>query len=360
MALRFALISDVHVRADAGVPVHFPKVIAQVAALQPRFVVLSGDMTSGNANDGHDLGRVRAWWQAAEAALQPLRAAGIAVLPIAGNHDYYTEAQQRGFREAAQRLAAGSPWAEAVAAPACYSVTVDGLHLSLVHVVDQHVEPEVGRWLEGELAGEARGAALRLCVGHVPLVSTMGRSSADFGARLGGLLVRGGVAAYFAGHEHLVWDEVLTYEGRPLRQVQVSTASASYQFPLRAEVVARHCRGAFGRLPTSGRPFLINPQTREQARPLGFTVVDVEGGSYEVTAMTLDEDERARPFDERALVTWLQEGLGRALGEAPVAAAGFYDEATEQAVRRFQQAQRLTVDGVAGPQTQRRLREVVG
>lgn len=359
--LRFALISDVHLFASGQVPPNFPRVIAQVVAQRPRFVVLCGDMTSGNKDDGHDLGRVRAWWRQAHDSLRPLRDAGIALLPIAGNHDYYTAAQRQGFAEAAPLLAQGSPWADAVAAPRCYSISVDGLHLSLIHAVDQRVEPEVAGWLQAELAGDAaRGAALRLCVGHVPLVSAMGHSSVDHRDRLGGLLCGGGVAAYFAGHEHLVWDQELTIAGRALRQVLVTTASATYQFPLRAELCAAHCRGAFGTLPASGLPFLLDPRTREQVHPLGFTLVDVDsGGGYEVTAMTLDDAGQARPFDERALLRWLQEGLARALGD-DLRATGRYDDATEQAVRRFQQAQGLAADGIAGPVTQRRLRELLG
>jgi peptidoglycan hydrolase-like protein with peptidoglycan-binding domain len=41
----------------------------------------------------------------------------------------------------------------------------------------------------------------------------------------------------------------------------------------------------------------------------------------------------------------------RSRGFGPVGASGTFDEATEQAVRRFQRAAGLTTDGLVGPQT---------
>src|SRR5262245_16909415 len=126
MALRFAILGDVHVSTRAVVPQAFERVVALVPALAPRFVVLGGDATSGNAGDGVPLPRVRAWWTAYRAALEPLRAAGIPSLPIAGNHDWYTEAHRKGFDEAWQDLAAEiAPLVAAGFPPHSYSIDVD-------------------------------------------------------------------------------------------------------------------------------------------------------------------------------------------------------------------------------------------
>jgi hypothetical protein len=57
------------------------------------------------------------------------------------------------------------------AAPFSYAVEVEGVHLTLAHIVDQVVAPEVKRWLESDLA--ATDAQTRIVVGHVPIVSVM-------------------------------------------------------------------------------------------------------------------------------------------------------------------------------------------
>jgi len=65
------------------------------------------------------------------------------------------------------------------------------------------------------------------------------------------------------------------------------------------------------------------------------------------------EPRTLRAGDHGADVTVLQTRLIAA--GVPVALAGFYDPATEAAVRQFQRDAGLVVDGVAGPRTQRAL-----
>jgi 3',5'-cyclic AMP phosphodiesterase CpdA len=65
----FAIVSDVHIFASGGVPTNFPKVISQLASLSPRFVVVSGDATSGNPDDGASRDKVALWWRAFRGAL---------------------------------------------------------------------------------------------------------------------------------------------------------------------------------------------------------------------------------------------------------------------------------------------------
>ena len=60
----FAIVSDIHVYVSGSVPSNFTKVMAQVAGLTPRFVVLSGDGTSGNPDDGASRDKVALWWRA--------------------------------------------------------------------------------------------------------------------------------------------------------------------------------------------------------------------------------------------------------------------------------------------------------
>lgn len=131
-------------------PDELSEVVSQLASLSPRFVVVSGDATSGNPDDGASRDKVALWWRAFRGALQPLTDAGIPVIAIAGNHDYYTQAQRDGYQAAWASLSeevsgdfilSGKP-------PLYYSLQVDELHLLLLHVVDQDLPREVRDFMQ--------------------------------------------------------------------------------------------------------------------------------------------------------------------------------------------------------------------
>ncbi len=289
MPCRFAILSDMHVHVDGRASPAFEAMVARVAEARPDFVVLGGDLTSGNAADDHPPELVASWLDGLGAALSPLRSAEIPVLPIAGNHDYYTPAHQRAYLDAWSDLAnqagalilRGEP-------PLYYSLDVDGLHLSLLHVIDQKIEPSIADWLRDDLAAAA-SAQLRLVVGHVPLSSAVGHTSERFLHALGGVLASGDVAAYFCGHEHVAWDQdVDVGDGRKVRQVIVGTAGASYTFPLRRDLFDEYCDGAVGKLPRTGCVFEIDPVTRKQQEKSVLVMVQVDGAGYEVQFLALD------------------------------------------------------------------------
>jgi len=284
----FAIVSDVHVFASSGIPVNFPKVISQLASLSPRFVVVSGDATSGNPDDGASRDKVASWWQAFRGALKPLTDAGIPVLAIAGNHDYYTQAQRDGYQAAWASLSedvshhfvlSGKP-------PLYYSLQVDELHLLMLHVVDQDLPREVAEFLRTD-ALQVPDDSLRLCIGHVPLVSMMGRTSEDYRDELGKLLVTHGYSAFFAGHEHLVWEQALSFPEGSLHHIHVGTASGTYHFPLSRATYDKYCSGSVGTLPYSGRRFALDSGTRQQSDKVNVCMVQVSDGTYSVEHLTL-------------------------------------------------------------------------
>jgi 3',5'-cyclic AMP phosphodiesterase CpdA len=300
----FAIVSDIHVYSSGAIPSAFPTVVQEIAAAQPRFVVVAGDATVGNPGDGVRRERVTAWWNSFRSALSPLQDAGIPVLPIAGNHDYYTEAHREGYAAAwadVAREVAASGLGELVGQPPLsYWLRVDDTFLLMLHVVDQKLDPAVAAFAQEALArDEATAAALRLCCGHVPLVSMMGKTSETFRDQLGSLLCEGGVAAYFSGHEHLVWDQSLRFAERELRQIHVGTASGTYHYPLNAATFAEHCRDGKGALPYTGQTFRLLPGTRQQADKVTLTFVDIDGGDYQVRPLSL-RDGRLVPFGEPA------------------------------------------------------------
>jgi hypothetical protein len=242
-AWRFVVISDLHQPDGARPSPAITALVDAVIAEHPRLVVVAGDSTNGNPGDGPGRTQaIRASWRTLLAELEPLRRAGIAVLPVAGNHDAVLPGHRAAYADAfhdlerwAQPFAiegARQPAGGAVAldaAPFSYAVRVGDVHLALAHVVDQGLEPEVARWLADDLA-RARGAAMRIVVGHVPMASVMNSPNPALVDALGGLLAGGGVTAYIAGHEHLAWDEVVPSPAGAIRQIVVGTGIGSYNY----------------------------------------------------------------------------------------------------------------------------------
>jgi predicted phosphodiesterase len=319
-----AVMSDLHVpRRNLKVEPGVPRAIAAIASLRPRLVVITGDHTNGGDRDNPATVAWSArWWKIFTDQLRPLRDAGIPVLPIAGNHDAYLAGQRANYAAAFADLAAwAAPLTLNAAVPGggkvmldrppfSYSVDVDGVHLSLAHVVTQGLAREVAAWLADDLA-RASGAKLRLVFGHVPMSSVIAGPFQGFASTFGGLLEAGRAAIYVAGHEHVVWDEdVRLPRGGSLRQVLVGCTSGFYNWaPSAAARERAGCAPADGaryplrcRMPNGGGEFLLAPNPLNKGRVIqhhlsSFTLITVEDGAVtEVVPMTADEHGRVRPF----------------------------------------------------------------
>ncbi len=304
---KFAVVSDIHVYPTGRVAPAFDRLVRELVALRPRFVVIDGDSTNGNTDDTHGQATCMGWWRSLRKSLEPLREAGIPVLPVAGNHDYYREPHRQAYLDSWKDLAAevGTLRLEG-APPRYYSVTVDGVYLALLHLVSHSVPAELRTWLTAQ-GPTAEKAALRLAFGHVPMFSVMGTTVASYERDLGALLSGMGFYALIAGHEHLVWDEIRTYSGKALRQITVGTASATYTFPLSAKTHRAHCDGETSvcTLPGSGLSFSLKPGTRQQELRQTFAMVEIrpgaDGGLFPVIqALALDGDGKVIPFSRAA------------------------------------------------------------
>jgi acid phosphatase type 7 len=308
---QFAVLSDLHLPNPRSAVID--REVAALIAMKVRFVVVTGDDTNGSAGVDHRQKRVDAWWASVTRALQPLRDAGIAVLPIAGNHDTYLPWQREGYEGAFGDLAR---WAAPLAvhpgtghgfarAPYSYSVDVDGVHLALANIVDQTVDRDVSTWLTDDLASAAN-ARVRLVFGHVPLFSVVTRPARGFVAQLGGILARGKVDFYVAGHEHLSWDENFAVgAGEVLRQVMVGCASGFYVFgPSKAARARAGCEASGPRdslsctMPNGGQFELIRDRSKRMIEhdSATFTVFTVAADDVQVTPMTVGDDGQARAF----------------------------------------------------------------
>lgn len=294
----FVVLSDIHVSPNGKVATTFRQLVTEVTRLKPRLVIINGDSTNGNEDDHHTIERVRSWWKALEHALAPLRLARIPVFAIAGNHDSYRPVHRQGYEEAWKTLADDvAPITLSGQPPQNYSFDLDGVHFSLLHVVDQSVEAPVKAWLKQDLAtSQAATARLRFAFGHVPLKSAMGKSRARFALSLGSELLKGRVNAYIAGHEHLFWDETLKIDGQPLRQLTVGTASGTYNFPLNDESYTTQCQGALCQLPGSKQSFALVPGTRRQKSKVTLLMVTVNPDGYGTRFMALDQAGKLGPI----------------------------------------------------------------
>ena len=193
-------------------------------------------------------------------------------------------------------------------APFAYSVDVDGVHLSLAHVVSSSLDPAIAKWLVADLAN-AKQAKLRIVFGHVPVASING-SNAKLHGSLAVILEAGHADLYVAGHEHLVWDENVTLPlGRSLRQVLVGCSSGFYDYaPSPASQKRAHCVPVeiAGKrepkrctMPNGGGVFVIARGRKErmiQHYKNSFTVITVNGDQVRVEPMTVDDDGKPLPF----------------------------------------------------------------
>ncbi len=312
VAWTFAVLSDLHLPNFHTSTVEHT--VAALIAMKVRFVVITGDHTNGSPFDGPV--RKTKWWDALAHALRPLRDAGIAVLPVAGNHDSYLPAQRDGYAATFD-----ASWATPLAIthagtsklarwPFSYSVDVDGVHLSLAHIVASRLEPVVANWLVADLdTAPARAATHRIVFGHVPLASVIWSPSKVFGLQFGTILAHGKVAMYATGHEHVVWDEDVTLpDGAKLRQVLAGCASGYYDYapsePSKTRAKCLHVVRPGQREPMrckmpNGGVFEIARGRKNrhiQHYKNAFVLVDVDGDQLRVRPMTVDAAGRAQPF----------------------------------------------------------------
>ncbi|TMQ19294.1 MAG: hypothetical protein E6J90_18465 [Deltaproteobacteria bacterium] len=301
----FAVLSDLHLPNPRAATVD--RTIEGLIALGVRLVIVTGDHTNGSDRVDHRRGRVKAWWARVTDALEPLHDAGIAVLPIAGNHDTYLSWQHEGYQQAFAdlerwaapfKLNAGTGLGEA-RTPYSYSLDVDGVHFALAHVVDQAIDRDVADWLTDDLAAAAN-ARLRFVFGHVPLFSVIRRPARQFVDRFGPILDHGHADFYVAGHEHVTWDETFSLpSGDSLRQVTVGCASGFYVFsPSKAAQRRAACEGhgEHGTLsctmPNGGRFELVRDRSQR--------MVEHDGNTFTVFTVTGDDLLISRPRERRS------------------------------------------------------------
>jgi 3',5'-cyclic AMP phosphodiesterase CpdA len=192
---RFVVFGDNRGEADGRQPAVFSALVKRMAALDPDFVLGTGDYIYGAGSDEG----LRAQWNEFFWALQPLQSRKrVYFVPAPGNHEIQGGGGNRLFLEYFKRLYFSFDWG--------------GSHFI---ILDTEVPGEESRiagkqraWLSQDLA-QARGASHIFVTLHRPLYPVSihkGDSLDKYPAErdaLHALFVQYRVACVFAGHEHL-------------------------------------------------------------------------------------------------------------------------------------------------------------
>lgn len=183
---------------------------------QPDLVLAAGDMVGGQKPELSDA-LVRAMWESFDSVVGfPLRNAGIPFVPTIGNHDgsrYPAHARDRAIARSHWRDPEKTPrvaYVDSVDFPFNYTFLQRDLFVLVWDASNEEIArlPGLLEWVQESLASpEARGASMRIVLGHLPLYAVAeGRNrpgevlAAPDSLRT--LLEDHDVQTYISGHHH--------------------------------------------------------------------------------------------------------------------------------------------------------------
>ena len=235
----FAIISDIHVYTStgsspgAGIPSNFSKVIAQLASLTPHL-----------------------WWSAAMPPAAIPTMARAAAKSMAGGAAFAKHQAADGIRHPS---AAGSPGTTTTTPrrsatatrrrgpaerrrqqPVCFVGQTTALlfaasrraaPLSLLYVIDQ-ISAERDRCSSAPTPSRPCRCAAALHRPRSACVDDGSRPSESYRDELWQAVRLAWLLGVFAGHEHLVWEQELSFPEGNLHHIHVGTASGTCNFPL--------------------------------------------------------------------------------------------------------------------------------
>jgi hypothetical protein len=207
-SFRFAILGD---RTGDVQPHVYEQVWKEVAAEDPAFVVTIGDTIEGT----HDA-TAQTEWQEVESILKPYRRFPLYLAP--GNHDIWSEASERLFRQHAGH-------------PPHYSFDRGPVHVTILdNSRSDEIAPEELKFLEEDLKAH-ESQPLKMILSHRPswLVSV---AMQDTGLSLHRIARRYGVQYVIAGHVHQLLRfsfEGIEYISMPSAGGHLRPANAAYE-----------------------------------------------------------------------------------------------------------------------------------
>lgn len=196
--------------------------VAELTAGRPDAVIFTGDFSQ------HGL---RKEFAAAEEIFSPLTRAGIPILAVAGNHDYYDGNVPAGLADLIRRLSLG------IRRDADGIVRLPGVEMLLLEqAVSTPPFISAGRQKPEELIMAAPAwrqppdGVMRLVCGHYPVIDAHPRDPLLVLRRLHNaedlarFIDRAGVAGYFCGHNHCRFETALAGGSRQYAAPSLSSA----------------------------------------------------------------------------------------------------------------------------------------
>jgi hypothetical protein len=209
--VRIAVIGDINgAYGTVGYSQEVRTAVRRIVELNPDLVIGVGDLVAGQRPSPHlDRGQLEEMWAAFYREVwDPLVAAGIPFVPVAGNHDASPEPAFALEREIfAEQWRLHRPTVEFVSEqgfPFRYGFT---FHDVVFVVLDATrvgpLSPEQRSWLQ-DLLRSAPVSRARIVAGHLPIHAfTHGRETETLAdAALERILGEGRVALYLSGHHH--------------------------------------------------------------------------------------------------------------------------------------------------------------
>lgn len=183
--------------------------VAAIIALEPEAVVIAGDMIAGQAKPALSDEHIAAMWASFDQVVyQPLKAEGIEVLAVPGNHDasiYAAYSHERQAYERFWRSRAPAGISEGSQFPWYYNVTLDaGRFVGLDVTAPGALSDEQERFLEQHREAAKSDDQRLLIASHLPLYPlAVGRNAQIFSSSLqpepGEIWVSGHHHVFYAG-----------------------------------------------------------------------------------------------------------------------------------------------------------------
>lgn len=299
----FLIMSDIHVYTSKrggkkivpkGLSTLIDRLVPYVEENNIKFIVLLGDSTGGNQGDKHSLANVKMWWDELKEALMPLMEKGVRIVPIAGNHDFYTENHKKGYKYGWLSFM-GSPGTELdIKAPnhLYYTFSYGGMDLFLLHAPEYELGKEQEDWLIKEVSERKGNGQVKLALGHVALYTRLiKKPMASFGDKIRKILEEGEVRHYVGGHEHYFWDEFVGE--KKFRQTIMGTSSGTYNFVPHLSHYSKFCKKNVCEMVPDKNRFAVNSKDRTQVHKQMFLHFELNEGEkdYVMRPMALEKGE---------------------------------------------------------------------
>ncbi len=297
--------SDIHLHSKANseksyIPSKFKNLIKKLPSYikknNVKFIFLLGDTTSGNETDTFTLSETKRWWKAIYDEFSPIKKLGVHIIPIAGNHDFYTKNHQEAYLYGRDLFLKDLPKEIKLSQnPLYFTLEYENVDFFFLHLVTYQIEKEQKIWLENETRRLKDNGNQKIAFGHVALYSRlMKKPFIRFGDSIKNILESGNIHHYICGHEHYFWDEFI--DGDLFRQTIMGTSSGTYNFSPHLDHFNKFCSGDLCEFTPGNLRVRIDPMSKKQIHSQMFLHFEFKQKlPYEMIPMAF-KDEEIIPF----------------------------------------------------------------